>query len=409
MKLARFLGVMMAIGWWVIWAGTSVAQSSLCSSPGLNVLAATQTQRTVTIQFSVCDSNGVPLSGYTQNAVRLNEDGRPVANVAFQALTADQTNPALTAPLANGNAVALSAIPASIGIVFDATQLLNGTGSNLGDHIGAGRIAIESFLLESGDPPPPRTIVPANPERVAVFIPADQPGQSLRPNDLPDFTADRYLVINTLRVGLPVRQGKTNLFAAVQAAIEATARDARQRGAPALVLVVSDGGDALTGDAFNSLVSQATQQNVRILTFGVGTDRALQNNGFRLQQLAESTGGRYWQRPNEADASAAFAQFVTANPASIYTVRYETAIIDDGQPHQATLEVATPAGNLTYTMPISVTGSGNSELLPVWDVLLRQYFLLAVPVLILVSAIVVLMMAVFRGGINSATQAPTKR
>jgi hypothetical protein len=229
----------------------------------------------------------------------------PITSFTLESQTAHDGQPVQTVPLVNGGTFTLVTTGASIGIVFDASQLLNGTGAGAGDHLGAARAAIEAFLLEPGDPPPPRTRSPGNMERVALFIPADQPAQALQPDGLPGFTQDRYAVINTLRQNLPVRQGKTSLNAAIQAAIDATARDAQENGGKAVVLVVSDGGDALTGDSFNSLISQASQKQVKIVAFGIGTDKALQNNGFRLKQLAEATGGIYLERPDANSAGSA--------------------------------------------------------------------------------------------------------
>ncbi|GIV90515.1 MAG: hypothetical protein KatS3mg055_3033 [Chloroflexus sp.] len=408
MKRWLILSLLLLVGFLSIGVHSSLAQQPVCAGPGLNVLAARQVNRTVTMQFSVCDTNGVPINTVTGNAIRLVEDGQIVSDVNFQQRVADQTTPVQAVPLVDGTAVSLNAIGASIGIVFDATQLLNGTGTNVQDNIGAGRVAIEAFLLQAGDPPPPRTVAPGNPERIGLFIPADQPGQLLQPNDLPGFTTDRYAVVNTLRIGLPIRQGKTNLFAAVQAALQATVRDAQQRGGQAIVMVVSDGGDLLTSDAFNTLVNQAVQQNVRILAIGVGGDQALQKNGFRLQQLAESTGGAYMQRPSEQDVGQLFERFVTAQPVTVYEVSYDTAVIDDGRPHQVVLEVTTTNGNFNYTMPITAgSGATTTQLRPVWDVLLRQYFLFAIPALVMITVFTIGIMTLLRD--QSIEKAPTSK
>ncbi len=397
-----WLSVVISLGVGLMMASVTSAQSVVCPDSGLNVLATRQAGRTISIQFSVCNQNRVPFVALSKSAVRVLEDDRVVTTFDFQSIASDERTPVQDVPLVDGTVVPLDAIGASIGIVFDATRLINGSGSDARDHLSAGRAAIEAFLLQPGNPPPPRTAAPRNPERVGLFIPADQPGQSFRPNDLPDFTIDRYLVINTLRIGLPQRQGKTNLFAAVQTAVEATARDAKQHGGKAIVLVVSDGGDALTGEAFNSLVAQAAQQNVTVVTFGVGTDRALEKNGFRLQQLAEATGGRYYSRPTENDASDAFIRFVKPQPVALYTIAYETKVIDDGKEHRLAIEVATAEGSFSYSIPISLVNTSSGSLLSIWDVLLRQYFLFAIPLLVLLTGMVVAIMAKPRPSVGQA-------
>jgi hypothetical protein len=403
MRKWLLLSLLVVLSGLPLWVDQSFAQSTICPASGMNVLATNQVGRKVTIQFSICDANGVAISTVQPSAVRLIEDEQVVLNPVFQTFLADQREP-IQVSLANGGSTVLSAVGASIGIVFDATQLLNGSGTDVRDNIGAGRVVIEAFLLEPGDPPPVRTVALGDPERVGLFIPTDQPDQSLRPNDLPDFTADRYAVVNTLRVGLPIRQGKTNLFAAVQAAIEATARDAQRRGAQAIVVVVSDGGDAISGDALNTIVARAVQAQVKILAIGVGSDRALQTNGFRLQQLAEATGGRYLQRPSEQAVAELFTQFVTAQPVAMYEVSYETAVLDDGRAHSVRLEVTTANGTLTYAMPVNPGNAGQSgQLRPVWEELVRGYLLFAVPSLVIITLIVIGIFAMGRSGLNEKT------
>jgi len=386
--------------------GTSVAaQSTGCR--GIEVLAAQVAFPKVTVQFRLCDQQSNPIVDLNRGAIRLLEDGITVADYTLDSQIADVDQPVLNVPLVSGAQYPLTAIGASIGIVFDASQLLNGSGADVRDNIGAGRRAIEAFLLEMGDPPPPRTKSPANPERVALFIPVEQPSQSLFPSSLPGFTQDRYAVINTLRQDLPIRQGKTSLAAAIQTAIDATARDARQNGGNATVLVVSDGGDALTGDTFNSLIAYANQQNVKVIAFGIGTDKALSNNGFRLKQLAESTGGIYFERPGEVEAGQAFLSLVQPQPTALYTLTYNSRIIDDGKDHSMTLEISIPGGTQNYTLPLRYNGMATTVLVPLHDVLVRQYLIFALPIAILVSFVLQLAMGGFAG--SGAANTTTKR
>jgi hypothetical protein len=386
--------------------GTSVAaQSTGCR--GIEVLAAQVAFPKVTVQFQLCDQQSRPIVDLNRGAIRLLEDGITVADYTLDSQIADVDQPVLNVPLVSGAQYPLTAIGASIGIVFDASQLLNGSGADVRDNIGAGRRAIEAFLLEMGDPPPPRTKSPANPERVALFIPVEQPSQSLFPSSLPGFTQDRYAVINTLRQDLPIRQGKTSLAAAIQTAIDATARDARQNGGNAIVLVVSDGGDALTGDTFNSLIAYANQQNVKVIAFGIGTDKALSNNGFRLKQLAESTGGIYFERPGEVEAGQAFLSLVQPQSTALYTLTYNSRIIDDGKDHSMTLEISIPGGTQNYTLPLRYNGTATTVLVPLHDVLVRQYLIFALPIAILVSFVLQLVIGGFAG--SSPASATTKR
>ncbi|ABU58211.1 VWA domain-containing protein [Roseiflexus castenholzii] len=382
--MRRLFALCAILGMLTLLTPSAYAQSQGCR--GIEVHAAQMEFPNVVVQFSVCDAAGNRIAGIDRSAIRLTEDGRPVADFDMESIVADAQTPVQSVALSNGGAsFMLTTTGASIGIVFDATQLLNGSGAQARNSIGEGRAAIEAFLLEEGEPPPPRTRSPGNIEHIGLFIPVDQPDQSLQPETLPAFTQDRYAVINTLRQSLPIRQKKTSLNAAIQSAIEATARDAQQRGAEAAVLVVSDGGDALTGDTFTALIAQAQQRRVRIVAFGFGTDKALQSNGFRLKQLAEATGGIYLERPNARAAGDAFLRVAEPRPAALYRVRYSTQIIDDGKPHSLELEVNAP-DRLIYQFPLTYAGADSGiRLTPLGDALLRQYFVFAVPIALFLS------------------------
>lgn len=350
----------------------------------------------VTIDFQVLDSAGHSVVGLKPGNIQLSEDGKPVAQFTLREHTANAATPGLAVTLSDGMVHNLAAKGATIGIVFDATQLLNGTGSNAANHLEAARLAIEAFLLEPGDPqaPPIRSMSPNSPERVGLFIPVDNAVQSLQPADLPGFTQDRYEVINALR-NLQPRSGKTNLYAAVQAAIEATASESERTGTTAVVLVVSDGGDAISGDTFNAVIDQANDRNVQVATFGIGTDNALEAGGFRLKQLADGTGGMYAQRPDATAAGTVFTQLATPTATSIYTLNYQTAIIDDGKEHQIQIVVNLPDGgsvsNVIPFAPSVAFGVEPVSLNPLGDVLLRQYFLIALPAALLLSLLLTIM------------------
>jgi hypothetical protein len=168
------------------------------------------------------------------------------------------------------------------------------------------------------------------------------------------------------------------------------------------VLVVSDGGDAISNDRFDRTMSQAQANMVKLVTFGIGADKNLidQKGGFRLAQLAKTTGGLYVQRPDDAAASDAFHKTVVAAPAALYTARYSTALLDDGRKHRFVIQVTLPDGQAT-SQPVEFTTlldtDDVSHVIPL-GVLLRQYLVIAVPVALLVSLLIVLMM----GGIRWA-------
>ncbi len=362
---------------------SSVAQSS----QKVDIRAVDISFPDITIDFRVKDASGRDVLDLTPRDVQVIEDGGTVISaVELGQQIADTSDPERTVNLSDGqNLETLTTTGAAIGIVFDATTVLNGGDS--ANHVAAGRQAIEQFLAQTG------IQAPSNPEILSLFIPIDSPEQQVQPAELVDFTHDRNAVINYLRQ-MPSRSGKTNLYAAIQEAVEDTATVAQQQGRNAVVLVVSDGGDAISGDTFNAIIERANASGVRICAFGVGTDKSLneQQGGFRLNQLASATGGVYVQRPDEAAASSAFASTVTATPASLYTLRYRTSLIDDGKRHNLVVQVTLPDGTVN-SQQVEFTGSvvpnPDMQLAPLGDVLLRKYVVVAVPIALLVSLLVV--------------------
>lgn len=80
---------------------------------------------------------------------------------------------------------------------------------------------------------------------------------------------------------------------------------------------------------------------VKLVTFGIGADKTAEG-GFRLAQLAKTTGGLYLQRPDDAAVSDAFRKTVVAASAALYTARYSTALLDDGRKHHFVVQVTLP-------------------------------------------------------------------
>ncbi len=349
----------------------------------------------ITVDFRVKDGGGRDVIGLEERSIQIIEDGTTIiTNFKLERQTADITSPERRLNLSDGKkSEEIYATGATIGVVFDATTLLNDAKNNEHDYLVEGRHAIEQFLLQTG------VQAPRDPEAISLFIPTSSPDQEVQPADLAEFTQDRNAVINYLRA-MPARTGKTNLYDVIQQAVETTARVARQRGSEPLVLVVSDGGDAISKDSFDRTISQAQANMVKLVTFGIGADKNLAEGGFRLAQLAKTTGGLYLQRPDDAAVSDAFRKTVVAASAALYTARYSTALLDDGRKHHFVVQVTLPDGQAT-SQPVEFTtlldADDVSQVIPL-GVLLRQYLVIAVPVALLVSLLIVMMM----GGIRWA-------
>ena len=87
-----------------------------------------------------------------------------------------------------------------------------------------------------------------------------------------------------------------------------------------------------------------------------------------------------------------------AAPAALYTARYTTALLDDGRKHRFVIQVTLPDGQAT-SQPVEFTTLLDTEdvshVIPL-GILLRQYLVIAVPVALLVSLLIVLLMGVIR-------------
>jgi hypothetical protein len=233
---------------------------------------------------------------------------------------------------------------------------------------------------------------PSNPEQFSLFLPISSPEQQAQPNEFVQYTTDRNAVINYLRTTTP-RSGKTNLYAAVQEAVSDTAAAAKFGGREALVLVVADGGDEISADTFASIIRDAKANNVKVITFGVGTDTALikQRGGFQLNQLAAASNGVYVQRPDDSSSANAFQQHAAVASDTLYTLRYKTALLDDGKPHNFVVQVRSDDGTATSQPVVFHATNGQVVALrPLANVLLRDYFALSIPAALVLSLLLVL-------------------
>jgi hypothetical protein len=353
----------------------------------------------IVADFRVKGASGQYITGLTSSDVRIIEDGTAITNVTWASQRADKSKPTLTVSLSDGKTEELSTTGATIGVVFDATTLLNGAqGAGTGaDYLAEGREAIKQFLFQTGPQ------APNNSEAIGLFIPIASSDQKVQ-QDVPDanaegFTQNRNGLINTM-LTTEVRTGKTNLYDAIREAVEDTASVARQRGSAAVVLVVSDGGDTVSAGSFDALIQQAIANKVTVIAFGVGTDRSLneQRGGFRLNQLASTTQGVYLPHPDAAAAKNAFDTVVAATPAEIYTISYKTALIQDAKPHSFMIQVRLSDGSgqaSSQQIPI-VFPPASSQPKSGLNQALLHYLRIAVPAALIVSLLIALLMGALR-------------
>lgn len=346
------------------------------------------------IDFRVKDQYGRDITGLQKQDIRLVEDGKQTIT-AFEFQPSEQTSEAepkrTVQKPSDGQEYTFYAKGAAIGIVFDATTLLDKGAPPGTSFLAMGREAIMQFLDHT-------RASPERPEVFSLFFPMDNPAtQQIQPDEFATFTHDRGGLKNYLQNMTP-RTDKTQLYAAVQKAVVATAEAALQQSSEAVVLVVSDGGDAISGDAFNEITEQARERGVTLITFGFGTDEALENNEFRLSQLAEITDGVYRRKPDAQAVKEAFEKVVQVTPSGFYSVRYETELLEDDSQHTVRIEVGNARSQEISFVPTRGANGSESDLKPLRNVLLWKYFIFALPASLLVSLIITLMM----GGIKVA-------
>jgi len=381
--------------------------------PALHVAAQENTQaqidvyglkidgRKVEVLFRVVDPvSERDLQGLDSRAFLIQEDGTPLlSRFDLEEVSSSADAPALTvdlaasgaAPVNGSKSVELSVVGSTIGIVYDASTLINAAGDST-NYVEQGRTLIEAFL-EAGRP-----VAPANPENIGLFLPLSVPtveGEAIRPAELADFSQDRNAAINVLRQMAP-RESKTNVFDTIAVAVRSTAEAAARRGTDAYVLVVSDGGDSASAGSFDALINEANQRGVRLLVLGIGPADRLAGNAATLTTLAERTGGAYLGNPAVKDVQKFYNNAVTVTGQSAYLLHYETALLDDGEEHFLTIEVDGVASGRSNKIPLFVDiGSGNTVSIELGPVL-QSYAMRAVPSAILLSLVLTLLMVMLR-------------
>jgi hypothetical protein len=357
--------------------------------------------RNVEVLFRVVDPvSERDLQGLDSREFEIFEDGTPVlSRFELDEVSSSADKPTLTvdlaasgvAPVNGSKPVELSVVGSTIGIVYDASTLINAPGDST-NYVEQGRTLIEAFL-EAGRP-----VASANPENIGLFLPLSVPaveGESIRPAELAEFSQDRNAAINVLRQMAP-RESKTNVFDTIAVAVRDTAETAARRGTDAYVLVVTDGGDSASAGSFDALIDEANQRGVRLLVLGMGPADRLAANAATLTTLAERTGGAYLGNPPVKDVQSFYNDAVAVTGQSAYLLQYETTLLDDGEEHFLTIEVDGVASGRSEAIPLFVDiGSGSTVSIELGPVL-QSYAMRAVPAAILLSLVLTFVMVMLR-------------
>lgn len=214
---------------------------------------------------------------------------------------------------------------ATVAIVADLSELL---GSQAIEEVRDDVYLLLTHLLYNTDD-----------AEVALFVPRSHAlDQSL--NVVP-FTTDFEEALRALEETEP-RTGRTDLYNAVVAAVNASADRAIQRGGPAHVIVLSDGqdrtsivGSGVTGA--NEAARLAEERRVPVFTFGYG--RGMQRGAAVMAQVADRTGGVYQPNPTEEDIVALVNKMLSGVRTGAYELAYQSALPADGVEHKLTIRV----------------------------------------------------------------------
>jgi hypothetical protein len=194
------------------------------------------------------------------------------------------------------------------------------------------------------------------------------------------------------------RRGRTNLLDTVGLAIKSSAAAAAQHGSNAYVLIVSDGGDSASSGSFDALVREASERGVRLLILGVGPERTIAANEPLLKTLAASSGGNYLARPTPEQVQDLYRQSVALTPQSAYTLRYTTALLDDGRQHTLLVRLAgpLPAESESLQLPPANLIPPKQLAPPALGAALRAYAIRALPLAVVLSLALTALLAAIR-------------
>lgn len=287
-------------------------------------------------------------------------------------LVADAETQVRTLSLNSGQTTKLCAVGPTVAVVLDLPAFFGQ------ERIALGKAATWEFLNQL------RALETCLPAAIGLYVPIGQPDeqvqQGLEQGDAEGYTLDLNAALNAITESAP-RQGRTtNLYAALQEAIDDSSRIAAARGGAATVLVVSDGGDGISREAYEGAARLAGERGVKVAAFDVS-----RSGSFLLNELAASTGGEYQRTSDTAAAVTALQRTVSLSPSALYRLSFTTTLRDNGQSHAFTVKVNTPSGELmSEDIPFTMANR-SADLPPLPLALLWHYVPVALPTVLVLS------------------------
>ena len=230
----------------------------------------------VVLHALVTDRRGAPVTGLTEHAFTVLEDGRP-QQIRF---------------------LLASDAPVSVGLLIDSSASM----FSRRDHV----IAAAAAFLEDRDPRDELFALSFD-EEVRSVLPASDP-----------FTSDPSRLGEGLRRHIGAR-GRTALYDAVLAGLDRVARGSTHRKA---LIVIGDGGDNASRATLDDVLDKARSSNTVIYAVALAdeVDRSGSDTGL-LRRLAEATGGLAIAPRDVRSVGRSFQQ-IAGDLRSGYTLAY---------------------------------------------------------------------------------------
>jgi hypothetical protein len=343
-----------------------------------------ESNRSVTVQMRVIDpATRQEVGGISERDITIMQDGQVLnTQMRLESRTTNALDPATQSVPYNGSQN-LIASGATIGIVADLSTALN-RNANGADYIAEIRAAAEQWIKLGGP------VAPGDPERIGLFIPRSQNAQALQPAGIDSFEFDHNKVISALRQE-PPRDGATDLYDALLAAIEATSAEAQRRGTPAYVVVFSDGTVTNRTDDPSGLVLQkAAAGHAAVIGVGIGNPASLERDINRLPKIADATGGRYIQvapAEREAALAQAYADLIIPVNRTAYTLTFLHTAPLDNEIHTFQIKINRDGQDWvgpTLPIPFGAAAAVPTEPLP-YVAVQKWYLLRTLPLAIIVA------------------------
>jgi len=252
----------------------------------------------VVLHVSVRDRRGAYVSGLTQDAFNVIEDGRAQTVSLF---TDTDT-------------------PATIGLLIDSS-------GSMYQH-RALTIDGASAFAEASHPQDEIFALAFN-EHVSAVLPAAAP-----------FTNDSRVLRGALEQGIASR-GRTALYDAISKGVDYLARGNRERK---VLVVLSDGGDNASRTTRDDAVHRAQASNAVIYTIGLIEDGSRDANPALLKELSQESGGESF-RPRDSRGIGNALSRIAGDIRHTYTIGYtSTNTTRDGAFRSVRVVVTAPPG-----------------------------------------------------------------